>query len=311
MIQVFENPNLLYKTIKDYKKDVVLTLGTFDGLHIGHQEIIKKVVSFAKSENCFSVVYTFKEHPKSLLKKVSIPRIINPVQKIKIISELGVNFLILRDFWQIFSYDWREFWINEIAFLPVKKVVVGFDFHFGKGALGHREELEKLSNIFDFDLIIQEPVVINGEKVSSTKIRELIKKGNIEEVNLLLGRPYRVDGIVIPGDKFGRILGYPTANIKVVNEIIPKKGVYVANVYIGDNKFEGICYIGSRPTLNKDNNIKVEVYIFDLDEDLYNRFLEIEFLKYIREDIKFDSIDSLKKQIEEDVKVAKRYFDSA
>lgn len=309
MIDIFESPAALLKAQTQNKKKWVLTIGNFDGVHLGHQTIFSKVTELAASNDAGSVIYTFKRHPRALLTKQPVLRIMNYSEKMKAFAQSQIDAVVYRNFWEVFNLSWRDFWISEFKDMNISDLVVGHDFHFGKDGQGHLDELKALSSLFDFQLHVVAPVSIDNIRISSTMIRELIHNGEMARVAQFLGRPYKLDGIVVPGDKFGRTMGFPTANIKVNHELIPRSGVYAGCVTCNDGCYFGAAYVGTRPTFkDKPQEVKVEVFLFDTQENLYNKHMDLELIQFIRPDHSFDSTEELRQQIEHDVEKIKKIF---
>lgn len=289
-----------------------VALGTFDGLHIGHQHVIKTLVEKCKKNNLRSVVYTFSNHPREFTKKDDLPnRILTLDEKIKHFEELGIDELILVEFdsyqMNIEAHDFIvDFLLKK---LQMKFLVVGFNFRFGKGAEGDISVLKSYSEKYDFGMSIIEGVTIDDTVVSSTVIRKLLKQGDVEQTSKLLGRNYSVSGKVIKGKQIGSKLGFPTANLHVTpNMMLLKSGVYVSQTHVNGQVFRSVTNVGFNPTFNQ-NQFNLETFIFNFDEDIYHKYIVVDILKRIREEVKYTSLESLKKQIDEDVEYAKLYFD--
>ncbi len=293
-------------TINDIKKideKTIITIGNFDGLHKGHQELIKRSVSCAKNNNLKSVVFTFSNHPLNFFRPNSIKNIITNKEKINILKSFGVDIIINivfnEDMTKISSYDFVEKTLVEK--LNAKKIVVGHDFTFGRNKEGDVKTLIDLSKKFNFEVDVIEEINILKRRISSTYIRELIKDGYVDKINDYLGRNYNVSGKVIHARKIGRTIGFPTANMLVDESIlIPKNGIYATKVFIKDKEFIGATNIGFNPTVNG-KNLSIETNILDFDEDIYGEIIKIEFLERIRDEKKFSGIDELKKQLKKDV----------
>ncbi|GGJ92801.1 riboflavin biosynthesis protein [Lentibacillus kapialis] len=298
--------------ILDELPDTVAAIGFFDGIHKGHQKVIETAVHEAKSKNMKSAVITFHPHPSIILKKdVQHVQYITPLrEKQEILQDLGVDRLYIITFnKELSSLEPQAFIDHFIINLNIKSLVAGFDFSYGHKGKGNMQTIHEHSRgLFNYTVIDQ--MQSENQKISSTRIRELLKSGQIEKANELLGRPLVVRGIVKEGDKRGREIGYPTANLEVDSEVLlPKIGIYAVKVRVKNDVYEGMASLGYNPTFtaNRDEPI-IEVNIFDYNTELYGEELALEWHCYIREEIKFDSAEELIKQIEEDEKRIRNYF---
>lgn len=279
-------------------KNPVVALGVFDGLHRGHRNVLQSVVKKAKKTKGTSIVLTFFPHPQKEKSLYSLKH------RLRLISELGINVCIVINFSASFAKMSAS---NFVAKILVKKirprfVYIGENFHFGEGALGDCKLLSVWAKENNFNLKIFKVIKSHGRPISSTAIRRLIKGSKIKEAERLLGRRVSVLGSVIRGSMIARALGFPTANINPHHEVIPPSGIYAVQVIFAAKKYNGICYIGSRPTVCvRKSHIQVEVHIFDFHEKIYGRFLEIQFVKLIRRDKKFASMKDLAVQIQKDI----------
>ncbi|MFH1824921.1 MAG: bifunctional riboflavin kinase/FAD synthetase [Candidatus Firestonebacteria bacterium] len=296
-------------------KDTVITLGVFDGVHLGHQKIIKKLVKETKPCTFWcvgkSVVLTFEAHPMKTTHNSAPLNLTTLTQKEKIIKGFGIDILIIINFNKKFARISAKNFIEKILIkkLKIKKIIVGFDYCFGRDKEGNVEFLKKESKKYNFKVDIVKPVKVSNVVVSSTNIRKFIVNGNLNMAKRMLGRSYSVIGKVVKGEERGRILGFPTANIKVFNESIPLKGVYIVNIKIDSKIYHGICNI-SKPSFDilDERNLIPEVYIFDFKRNIYNKIVEVTFLKKIRNSIYFDNADELIKRINKDIKRGRSYF---
>lgn len=296
----------------DNAGEKVMALGYFDGVHVGHQEVINTAVNLAKQKGMKSAVMTFHPHPSVVLKQLAKrdDYLTPPEQKAADIKKLGVDFLYFVRFDKEFSSLLPQAFIDEyIIRLNVKHAVAGFDFTYGKMAKGNMETITQHSrNMFETTTI--QKVTLDGEKVSTTKIRELVQEGAIEKANNLLGRPYRMDGMVIHGDKRGRKMGFPTANIKVHSPyVLPSDGIYAVKMQTESGWHQGVGYIGKRPTFyNEHQPAVVEVHLFDFDSNIYGETVSVEWYSKVRDDISFDSAEELIGQMEKDKQEAEAFF---
>ncbi len=298
-------------------KDVGLAIGVFDGVHCGHQKIIKGLVDSCRKKGMTSLIFTFEIHPRKILLSTSTNLetdhnrlLITLNQKIDILADLGVDVIVISDFEQeIMNLEATEFVQSVlIETLKMKQMWVGTNYLFGKNRLGDIKLLEKLSKERRFKLHIVEPVEFEDELVSSTRIRKYLKQGDIRAANLLLGRQWTIVGTVIHGTKRGRILGYPTVNIKWDEEIVlPEEGVYAVKVKMDDEDYMAIANLGYRPTFipGNEKELVFEVHILDFNEEIYSKELNISFVKRIRDEMQFKDSDSLIEQLKEDEKQAR------
>ena len=280
----------------------VVTIGNFDGVHKGHQVLIKKTVKFANENNLKSIVFTFENHPINYFKNKKIKNIITNSEKISKIKKLGVDILIMIPFDSYMTKISPLEFIKEILIdkLDAKKIIVGHDFTFARRKEGNIKILKEMSFKYRFDLEIVNSIDINDIRVSSTHIRQLVDNGDVDKVNNYLGYNFLIKGKIIKGKQLGRTIGFPTANIKINDDLlIPKKGVYVTSVYIDDNIYYGATNIGYNPTV-KGESLSIETNILEFSEDIYGKIIKLEFLERIRDEKKFNSIDELKLQLKKD-----------
>ena len=298
--------------IENYKANSksILTIGTFDGVHLGHQKIITSLVTKAKQKSLQANILTFFPHPRMVLQKESNLKLIDTLEeKQNLLSELGIDNLIIQPFSKEFSKltaieFTRDVLVNELG---MSALMIGYDHRFGKNREASVEDLITYGQSYNFEVTVIPAQDISSITVSSTKIRDAIKISNFKKVNQFLGRPYELNGKVIKGNGVGRTIKYPTANIEIkeIYKLIPPKGVYLVKIYLGKNEFSGMMNIGNRPTINGLNQT-IEVYIFDFDKDIYGKNLKVCFLKKIRKEKKFDSLPSLKSQLKKDEENCKR-----
>ncbi|MFC1699134.1 bifunctional riboflavin kinase/FAD synthetase [Candidatus Omnitrophota bacterium] len=292
-------------------KNPVLTLGNFDGLHLAHQRIIKQVVRQAKQRAGTSVVVTFNPHPVKALEGLTATSLITTVgHKIDLIRYLGVDVCLLLDFNQQFSKTTAEDFIKDqlIKQIGMKYLIIGQGFRFGKNRRGDINLLRRLAKRYDFKLGLLKPVKINGRIISSSRIRSLIRKGRVAQVNRLLGRMFSISGRVNPGSARGRNLGFPTANIIPDQEIIPASGVYAVYIKLNQKVLPGVLNIGIRPTFSQGRNAPhfIEVHIFNFSNNIYRKKLEVFFVRRIRPEKRFNSHQALINQIKKDALTAKK-----
>lgn len=298
-----ENANILRPT--------VLTLGVFDGLHLGHQQIMKTVAERSREVGAHSTAITFDPHPRAVLHPESAPPLLQTLdQRLANLEVLGIGQTIVIPFDREFASQPAEDFLHEIVHdrLHAKEVYLGKGFAFGKGRGGNIELLRKMSAELGFVADEVPEVRLRGHRISSSKIRELLDEGRINLARRMLGRPYGVEGVIIRGNRRGHTIGFPTANLKPHNRVIPKYGVYATASLVGGTWRRSITNIGVRPTFENDAEPSIESYIFDFDGELYGDVLRVRFLHRIRDERKFNGIDELKAQIERDTRRALNYF---
>ena len=286
-------------------KNAVVTIGTFDGVHLGHRKIIKRITELAAETGGESVILTFFPHPRMILhpEDQELKLITTIEEKAALLEELGVDHLIITPFSRDFSNQSAEEYIRDILITRIgtKKIVIGYDHRFGKDRKGGLDDLQRLSVEYGYEVIEIPEQDIHDVAISSTRIRQALLGGNIELANEFLGYPFYITGKVIKGDQIGRKLGYPTANLLVGEKykLIPGDGIYAVKVHISDVVYKGMAYIGHRPTINGMTR-NIEVNIFDFNEDIYNTEVQMDFLNFVRADIKFPSLDDLVVQLGRD-----------
>ena len=284
----------------------IVTTGTFDGVHLGHLQIIKKLNQIAEKEKGETVLLTFFPHPRMVLfpDDHSLELLTTQAEKIELLEKAGIDHLIIfpftKDFSRMKSTEFvRDVLVNKIG---VKKLVIGYDHQFGRNREGSLEQLSELGPLYGFDVEEIPAQVIDDANISSTKIRNCLLKGDIEKANKYLGYNFSISGMVTEGNKLGRELGYPTANINLVDnhKIIPGNGVYAVKVFHGNEEYVGMLNVGVRPTVNSEEETRekvIEVNIFEFNKEIYNELIGIEFYNKIRNEIKFDGLDALKEQL--------------
>ena len=309
----------VYRNINDFKPPAnpVVTTGTFDGVHAGHQQIIKRLNEAARSINGESVVLTFHPHPRLVLypDQHDLQLLTTPDEKIALLERYGVKHLFIHPFTKEFSQLSSAEFVKEILVkgLHVRQLIIGYDHHFGHDREGGLKQLQQLAPLQGFELEEIPEQVINAFAVSSTRIRKELQNGNIPEANILLGHDYSISGTVVKGKQLGRTLGFPTANIEVnePHKLIPPNGIYAVQVAMGNAAatlsgkritiYNGALSIGTRPTF--DNGARsIEVNIFDVDDNLYDQSLTIFFKHYLRKELKFESAEALIEQMNQDKK---------
>jgi riboflavin kinase/FMN adenylyltransferase len=303
---------IIVKDIADIK-DVItgscVTIGNFDGVHKGHQRLIELACSRAKSQGLVSVVVTFDPHPLQVLRKGAAPPFITLTkQKLELISQYGPQVCLLLPFTMDMARLSPEEFVRTylVDGLKMQEMIIGYDYHLGKGRAGNFETLTQLGVTYGFSVDRLDPVSIDDAVVSSTRIRDLVQMGRVWPVRSLLGRFYQVSGQVVRGmNRGGRLLGFPTANLKLVDELFPKPGVYAIWVEARGEVHMGVANIGKNPTFGNDA-LSVEAHILDFSGDLYDTDIRVHFVQRIRDERKFSGIDELKARIAKDVELGRQ-----
>lgn len=297
----------VYRGIDEFEniENAVVTTGTFDGVHVGHRKILNRLGQVAENVNGESVLLTFYPHPRSVLQPESQIKMLNTLdEKIDLLENAGIDNLIIHPFTKEFSRTSsvefvRDILVNKIG---TKKLVIGYDHHFGRNREGSFEHLKEFGPVYGFDVEEISALDIDEVNVSSTKIRKALEEGDVQTANTFLSYSYPLSGKVIEGEKLGRSIGYPTANIDIEESIklIPANGVYAVKVKVGGEQFNGMLNIGVRPTVSQSREKSVEVNIFDFDRDIYDEEITVEFIQRIRDEKKFDSSEELAGQLKQD-----------
>lgn len=305
----------IYSSYKEFQStnNSVLTLGTFDGVHIGHQSILKKVIDSTDKNKYESVVLTFFPHPRMVLEKDHNIKLLDTItEKAKKLEALGIQHLIIQEFTKEFSNLSAEEFVRDVLVkhLHVKKIIIGYDHRFGKNRSADIHDLINYSNIYKFDVEQITAQEINEVSISSTKIRRALLEGDILTANKYLDAAFCLTGTVVKGKQLGRTIGFPTANLVLEEDykLIPKRGAYIVSTIINGKEVRGMMNIGINPTINSNNNQTIEVHLIDYQGDLYDQTITIKFLDYLRDEKKFDSIEALKQQLQTDYQTAKNYI---
>ena len=288
----------------------ILTIGNYDGLHLGHRKIIERVEIKARENKGTSMLMTFHPHPLTILKPDRFIGLITPLPvKRRLIEEAGIDVMFIIPFTDEFHLISPESFVENILVqkLGIKGLIVGYDFKFGKGGKGNVKYLAAKSTQYGFFFDIQEAITLDNEKVGSNRIRRMIQEGDVKKAGLHLGRPYMIEGAVMAGDGRGRTIGFPTINLQTEFPLIPGRGVYVSSVEIGGKRLPAVTNIGFNPTFDG-QSLTIETYIMDFSQDLYNQKVALYFLDRIRDEVKFSSVDELKDRIRKDVEIARAYF---
>tara|TARA_B100000780_G_scaffold207622_1_gene147923 strand:- start:336 stop:1244 length:909 start_codon:yes stop_codon:yes gene_type:complete len=301
---------IVYKNlnIKKKHKDSVIAIGNFDGLHVGHQKVLKEARQRAKSKKLKFGLITFEPVPTMFFNKdIKNHRINNLNQKIYFLKKIKLDFLIIINFNKTFSNLSAESFVRKIIYdkLKCKYIFISRNFRFGKKRLGDINTLKNLEKKYLYKTLVTTPHKKKNKIISSSLIRKIIQKGKIKEVEKFLGRPWSVEGEVIKGEQRGRLIGFPTCNIKLNSYTMPKLGVYSVQVKVDNLKKKGIANIGYRPTFNG-KTLLLEVNIFGLKRNLYKKTLKVSFINFIRSEKKFKNINQLKNQIKKDIIIAKK-----
>jgi riboflavin kinase/FMN adenylyltransferase len=304
----------IYNNVSEFDASTptVVTIGTFDGVHLGHRKIIKRLIDSAKKENLETALLTFYPHPRMVLQQSSDLKLINTIAERKLIlEETGLDHLIVHPFTLEFSRLTARAYAEDILAkgLNAKKIVIGYDHHFGRNRTADISDLKAYGEEFGFEVDEISKQDIEDVAVSSTKIRTALEEGDLEKANEYLTQPFFLSGEIIRGKGLGRNMGYPTANLKIEEtyKLIPKEGVYVAAAVIDGDKHFGMMNIGTNPTVGGQQQ-SIETYFFDLDRDLYGKQLQIQLLKRIRSEVKFDGLEALIKAMEADEIFARNYI---
>jgi riboflavin kinase/FMN adenylyltransferase len=296
----------IYRSIEEYDEDKrsAVTIGTFDGIHLGHQEILSRLIESSKNKDLNSVVLTFFPHPRIILNKYNEVKMIDTLdEKIIHLNEIGIDSLIIHPFDRNFSLLSANQFIKDFLVdkLKIKHIIIGYDHRFGKGREASVTDLKNYANDYDFTVEEIKAQEIEKITVSSTKIRNSINQGDIKTTEKYLGRYFNLTGKVVKGDGLGKKINYPTANIFIEEtyKIIPKDGVYLVETIIKDKLFNGMMNIGHRPTIGTKNK-SIEVHLFNFNEDIYGQVISIKMISKIRDEKKFSSIQALKEQLVKD-----------
>ena len=293
----------------------IVTAGTFDGVHLGHRKIIDRLKQLAQQHNGQTTLITYEPHPRLVIgQNRDVKLLTNLEEKAAILEGLGIDQLVVLPFTQEFAQMTGAEYIKNILIdkIGTKVLVIGYDHRFGRNREGSFDHLS--ANAQQYGFVVEEipREDVDDITVSSTKIRHALEQGRLQDANLFLGRPYSMLGKVVMGQQLGRKLGFPTANIQLDNQykLKPLHGVYAVNAIVQGKMLSGVLNVGVRPTVNGAQET-IEVHLLDFSEDLYGQSIEIQFLKYLRREQRFDSIDELKDQIAVDTRAARQYFEVA
>ncbi len=285
-----------------FQNDSVVTIGTFDGVHIGHQKIIKRLVKIAKKNKIQAVVFTFFPHPRMVLQKDVNLKLINTIdEKFILLEKFGIDHLVVKSFTKEFSRLSALEFVRDILVnkLHTKHIIIGYDHRFGRNRAANIDDLKDFGETYDFKVIEISAQEINEVAVSSTKIRRALIEGDINTANKFLGYNFMLIGTIVKGKGLGKKLEFPTANLKVEEnyKLIPKNGVYVVSSLVNNQVLFGMMNIGTNPTFNDNNEQFIEINFFDFDDDIYNQKIQIDIFDRLRDEQKFESAQALKHQL--------------
>lgn len=303
-----------YSSASAYKSDrqSVVTIGTFDGVHLGHKAILKRLVEAGKKENLDSVVLTFFPHPRMVLQQNSDIKLINTIdERTGLLEQTGLDNLVIHPFTHAFSRLTALQYVRDILVnsLKAKKIIIGYDHRFGRNRTANIDDLKEFGKTYDFEVEEISAKELDDVAISSTKIRKALNAGDVEAANNYLGYNFMISGEVVRGKAIGRTINYPTANLKLREnyKLVPKNGVYIVQSNIKNKNYYGITSIGTNPSVGGKEKT-IETYFLDFNDNLYETEIKIEFLKFIREEAYFDSIEKLRLEIEKDENYAKRFI---
>ena len=315
MLHYKKTPALkIFHSINDFNstKKTILTLGTFDGVHIGHEKILKKITQNTENHKYESVVLTFFPHPRMVLKEYSDIKLLNTIEeKISLLEKIGIENLVIHPFDEAFSRLTAEDFVTTVLVdrLHIKKIIIGHDHRFGRNRTANIDDLIAFGKQYDFEVEQISVQEINAISVSSTKIRNALLEGDMALANEYLGYEYFLTGTIVEGKQLGRAINFPTANLKIEEsyKLIPQNGVYIVKSVINGKTVFGMMNIGFNPTVDGQNQ-SIEIHYFDFNADLYNQKISVSILQRIRSEQKFGSVDLLKEQLEKDKQTALTYL---
>ncbi|MBR2634324.1 MAG: bifunctional riboflavin kinase/FAD synthetase [Clostridia bacterium] len=296
----------------DPRRGTCVALGNFDGIHIGHERIIRSCVEAARESGSLSVVWSFRRHPQHILKgNFSTGNIISPSDKEEICRSLGADLLFLEDFETVRDLS-PEAFCQKILLekLNAKTVFCGFNFRFGKNGAGDANFLRDYLRAHGAEAVVADPVCLDGDTVSSSRIRNLLSEGSVRAAGRLLGRPYSICFPVLHGKHLGTRIGFPTLNQAFPEEyVVPRRGVYAVRMLLDGKAYPGVCNVGIRPTVDENGAVLAETHLFDFSADLYGRRVRVEFFEFLRPEKRFSSLEELCAQIQRDRKAAELYWE--
>ncbi len=295
----------VFRNFSEYtsQKPLALSLGMFDGVHLGHKSIIDELIKVGGENHLETAVLTFWPHPRFVFNPSENLKLLNTLEeKTFLMEKYNIENLFLKEFDEEFRNLTGEEFVRQILVdkLHVKYLIIGYDHSFGKNKSGNFELLQKLSQELDFEVEQMEAINIHENNISSTKIRKALLEGNIREANEMLGYSYSVSGTVVHGKKIGRTIGYPTANIETDSiKLLPKKGAYIVEVFVNGQQYKGMLSIGTNPTVNGEK-LTVEVYILNFEDDIYDEKITVKFRDFLHDEIKFEGLEKLIERLDED-----------
>lgn len=294
------------------KSSTAVGLGNFDGLHVGHMALINTLINEARIHGLRSVIYTFTKHPENIFrKKLFTALLTTPGKRIQILGETSLDAVFFDEFDEEYSRMKPEDFVKKVLLdkLGARLVIAGFNYRFGYMGEGDIELLKTMGKKYDFQVIIIPPVMVDDEIVSSSAIREYVRKGEMENVFRLLGRHYSITGEVMDGKQMGRRIGFPTANLHPEEYLIlPREGIYITKTLYDGKFYSSLTNIGRNPTFEESSKVSVETHILYFDKDIYRSNIEVFFLSLLRDELKFENAQELTKQIRQDVNAASEYF---
>ncbi|MDQ1162032.1 riboflavin kinase/FMN adenylyltransferase [Chryseobacterium sp. SORGH_AS 447] len=302
----------VFRNFSEYtsQKPLALSLGMFDGVHLGHKSIIDELIKAGSENNMETAVLTFWPHPRFVFNPNENLKLLNTLEeKTFLMEKYNIENLFLKEFDEEFRNLTGEEFVRQILVdrLHVKYLIIGYDHSFGKNKSGNFELLQKLSKELDFEVEQMEAINIHENNISSTKIRKALLDGNIREANEMLGYSYSVSGIVVHGKKIGRTIGYPTANIETDSiKLLPKKGAYIVEVFVKDQHYKGMLSVGTNPTVNGEK-LTVEVYLLDFNDDIYDEKITVKFRDFLHDEIKFEGLEKLIERLDEDKRLTEEF----
>tara|TARA_R110000868_G_scaffold203318_1_gene451112 strand:+ start:4035 stop:4991 length:957 start_codon:yes stop_codon:yes gene_type:complete len=304
----------IFHSIKDFSspKKTILTLGTFDGVHVGHKKILERIIQNTANKKYESLVLTFFPHPRMVLQEHSEIKLLNTIpEKINLLEKIGIENLVIHPFDETFSRLTAEEFVSTVLVdqFHIHKIIIGHDHRFGRNRTANIEDLINFGKQYGFEVEQISVQEINDLSVSSTKIRNALLEGNMDLANEYLGYDYFLTGTIFKGKQLGRTIGFPTANLNIEEnyKLIPLNGVYIVKSTIDQKTVYGMMNIGFNPTV-KGESLSIEIHYLDFDADLYNQKISVSILKYLRPEEKFDSIDTLKKQLQKDKEATTNYI---
>lgn len=306
-MKIITNP-----TLSKDKRNAAIAFGNFDGVHLGHKQIVDNVQRIALQEGIDSAILTFEPHPRKFFNiNVEDFYLTNLEQKVSAIESCDIDLFYIMDFTKEFSQLSAEDFIKDILLdkCNARYIIIGNSCTFGKDKAGNVALLRKLSTVYNYQLIQLNILEFGGKICSSSEIRELLKIGEVAQANELLGRPYKIKGRVLEGEQRGRQIGFPTINMCLEGYVKPKLGVYFAKVYIDNEAHYGVVNVGNKPTFHNNYDVILEMHIFDITRDLYGEMVEVQILHFIRSELKFHGVEELKRQIKQDIVIAKQIKD--